>query len=129
MKFAKKPGKEEKSAAVQLRKYLKTDEEMVSLILTYMGMMSMMLDFLADRFGGVHAIHEVPERTQYAMAQAIHHYKLLSSMIRGSVKPEEFEMRWMPIEDDAWKAPEKISDRMASVVKQLYMQLKEEGRL
>lgn len=129
MKLKRKVSKEEKEASYQISKYLKTHEEMVSFILTYMGMMSIMLDFLAETYGVPKRMDELPERTKYAIAQAIFHYKILGEMIRGDINPEELIIRWMPIEDDAWKAPEKISDRMVFVVKELYLQLEKEGRI
>lgn len=129
MKLAKKPGKEEKTAVKQLRKYLKTDEEMVSLMLTYMGCISMLMDFLTEQYGTPEKIQAIDQRTKYAISLSIMHYKMLGSMIRGEVKPEEMGMRWMSIQDDAWSHPKEINDRMVMVVKQLYTELKEAGKL
>jgi hypothetical protein len=129
MRTAKKPGKDEKEAAKILRKYFKTDEELVSLLFTYMGSMSIMLDFLSETYGDEERIKELPERTKYAMAMAISHYKTLGMMIREEIPPEVMGMRWMSIREDAWTSKSEISQRMLAVVKLLYTQLKEEGKL
>lgn len=129
MKLAKKPGKEEKSAVKSLRKYIKTDEELVSLLLTYMGSMSIMLDFLTEEYGNPDKFKLLPERTKYAIAMAIAHYKQLGCMIREDFPPEMMSMRWMDIRDDAWSAKEEITQRMVMVVKQLYIELQESGKL
>jgi len=98
-------------------------------MVTYMGMMSIMLDFISETYGNKERINELPERTKYAMAQAIYHYKLLGDMVRDEIGPDGIETKWMPIEDDAWKASDKISDRMVLVVKELHRQLQAEGKL
>jgi hypothetical protein len=127
IRLSKKPSKEENKVFQQVKKYLKTDEELFTFMATYMGMLSIMLDFLSETYGTPTRMKELPDRTKYAMAQAIHHYHLLGKMVRGELDTEELGIRYVPIEGDAWTNPEKISDKMVVVVKVLYDQLKEEG--
>lgn len=129
MRLSKKPSSEENKFFKQIKKYIKTEEEMFFVMMTYMGMMSIMLDFLSETYGKEERINELPERTKYAMAQAIYHYKLLGSMARDELGDDGIEMKWMPIEDDAWSAEDSISARMVLVVKELHRQLKAEGKL
>lgn len=129
MRLSKKPSSKENKIFNQVKKHIKTHEEAFSFMLTYMGMMSIMLDFLSDKFGNAKGMRELPERTKYAMAQAIYHYKLLGDMVRDEMGSEGIQTKWMPIEEDAWSASDKISDRMVLVVKELHRQLQEEGKL
>lgn len=129
MRLSKKPSADENEAFKRIRKHFKTDAEVMSLMVTYMGMMSIMLDFISENYGGTEKMKEVPQRTKYAMAQAIYHYKLLGEMVRDEVGPGGIEAKWMPVEEDAWSAEDKISARMIVVVKELYRQLESEGKL
>ena len=129
MRLSKKPSTEENRLFNQIKKHIKTHEEAFSFMLTYMGMMSIMLDFITETYGNEKRIHELPERTKYAIAQAFYHYKLLGAMARGEVDEGGVDVRWMPIEDDAWSADEKISARMILIVKELHRHLQAEGKL
>ncbi len=129
LRLTKKPSSEENKVFNQVKKHIKTHEEAFSFMLTYMGMMSIMLDFISETYGNEKRIHELPERTKYAIAQAVYHYKLLGEMVRGEVAAGGIDVRWMPDEDDAWEDPDKISARMVVIIKELHRQLQAEGKL
>jgi len=129
MRLSKKPSTEENKLFNQIKKHIKTHEEAFSFMLTYMGMMSIMLDFISETHGNEERIHELPERTKCAVAQAIYHFKLLGEMARGEVDEGGVDVRWMPIEDDGWEASAKISERMVVIIKELHRQLQAEGKL
>ncbi len=129
LRLTKKPSSEENKVFNQVKKHIKTHEEAFSFMLTYMGMMSIMLDFLTETYGNEEKIHELPERTKYAVSQAIYHFKLLGEMSRGEVDEGGIDVRWMPIENGGWDASDKISARMVVIIKELHRQLQAEGKL
>lgn len=128
MRLSKTPCKKTKDATKQIKKYFKTDEELVSLVITYLGQASAMLDFLADTYGNPQKIHELPYQVRYAMAMTISHHKLFGQIVRGEIK-EGIDLRHMPVTDDSWSNPETISEKLVLVVKNLHKQLQEEGKL
>lgn len=129
MKINDKPGKDEKSAAKSIRNYIKTDEELVSLLLTYMGSMSIMLDFLAETYGKANTMKLLPQRVKYAVSMAISQYRTLGLMIREEIPEGDLKCQWMDIREDAWTAKDELTARMVQVVKYLYEELKEEGKI
>jgi hypothetical protein len=129
MRLSKKCPQEENKVFKRVTKHIKTQEEMFSMMLTYMGMMSIMLDFISETYGSPERIHELPERTKYALSQAVYHYKLLGAMVRDEIKDDGIDMRYMPISDNCWEDKDQISQRMVLVVKELHRQLQEEGKL
>lgn len=127
MKLSKKPSSKENDVFKSIKKYIKTEREMFSFMMTYMGMMHNMLDFLCETYGNPERMRELPELTKYAMANAIMQEKFLIQMSREEIDPQIVDIRHLPIEEDGWGVPKKISDKIVLVVKELYKQLKDEG--
>lgn len=127
MKLSKKPDDLEKKGVKELKKFYKTYEELASASMTWMGALSMLMEFIVSNYS--ENVDLLPEKTKYGMALGMYHYKILGQMIRGDIKPEDFSMRFMPITEDAWTEKGKLNDRMVLIVKLLYMALKKEGKI
>ena len=127
MKLSNQPDDLEKKGVRELKKFYKTYEELASCSMTWMGALSMLMDFISSNY--CENIDFLPEKTKYGMALGMYHYNVLGQIIRKQVKPEDFCMKFMTISKEAWDCDGQLNDRMALIVKQLYKKLQEEGRI
>lgn len=126
MKLAKKPDDLEKKSVKQLKKFYKTYEELASCSMTWMSSLHLLMEYFIENHRD--APEKLPPKVQYAIAMGLHHYNILGMMIRGDIKPSGFDFSFMPLEKGAWEGA-KLEERHILIVKQLYQQLQEAGKI
>lgn len=126
MKTKKNPGLLEKEVYQTLKKFFTTDEEIISLALTYLGSSALMAELLQEIFPDS---MKMPPRAKYGMVLFMMHYKVIGKIVRGEISPGDHQLNWLPVNDEAWKTAKDLEERTILVVKELYTQFKDEGKL
>lgn len=125
MKTEKIPDEHSKKFAIQLKEHF-SEEEIASFVLSILGMSDLAHIFIWEK---VKDFIEIPIEVKYSTLQHASYYRLLSSVARGTLKEEGFEVSHMPVDEQAWQSKEDFEKRFIFVVKNFYDLLKKEGKL
>lgn len=106
-----------------------THTECVSMAITLLGACDIMgRDLIGEC--EVKKFIKCSKKTQYGLLQTAQWYKILGQIIRDEVKErDELKLGYLPFGESSWKTDEDLEARMILLIKSLYNQYKEEGKI
>lgn len=103
-----------------------TYEQTISMMMTLLGSCDLMAKELTDQ---ANILPDEP-RVRYAILQFIQIYKVLGTVVRSEVGFEDRpKTMHFPIGEDCWKTDEDFNKRLTLLVKLMYDDLKEKGKI
>jgi hypothetical protein len=125
MKPTKKPDSDTISFSKQLKNHF-ADEQIASFVLTLLGMSDLAHRFIWEK---AREFIELPIEVKYSTIQHAAFFRILSMAVQGELDKDKLDLKYMPVNKDAWESDEDFEKRFIFVVKHYYEGLKKEGKL